>query len=212
MFKTFFKQFRSPADPAGNLYYVRLKTPQATFYKLGYTNMPTLVARMSFGNHGDEKLIEKELLFCFRSDAYNVEQHLLHCFRKHQAFKKYSNDPTMPLPGRGQTELFNHDVLGLDDELYEAVSTQLSTVATKAIQEQELGCLLILVALVLAPFTFGFSLLLFFMGSSAFFGPASTVGVPGSGMPKAKVRPTHPPEVEKLIEDLKSGCSLRNPA
>jgi len=168
--------------------------------------------RLAYGNHGDEKLIEKELLFCFRRDAYLVEQHLLHYFRKHRAFKKYSNDPKMPLPGRGQSELFNSDVLGLDDDLYKTFPTELSTEAKAALDEQGTGCLLMLVALVLAPFTFGFSLLFFFMGSSAFFGPAAKQGALPSNSLKASARPVHYSALQQLIDDLKRDCSLRKSA
>lgn len=70
MFKKFFRWFSPPIDPVGNLYYVRLKTSGSTYYKVGFTTKPTLMARMAYGNYDDEKLIDKELLFCFRSDAY----------------------------------------------------------------------------------------------------------------------------------------------
>jgi hypothetical protein len=146
MFKTLFRWFGRPKDPAGNVYYVRLNFAGVTFYKMGFTSKPTLMARMSYGNHGDEKLVEKELLFCFRSNAYDIEQDLLHHFRKHRAFKKYSNDPKMPLPGRGQTELFKHDVLGLDDDLYKALQQESAAGAKHVVDEQGAGCLMMFLA------------------------------------------------------------------
>ena len=209
MFKNFFRWFRAPIDPAGNLYYVRLKTSNSTFYKIGFTSKPTLIERMAYGNHGDEKLIEKELLFCFRCDAYLVEQRLLHHFRKHRAFKKYSNDPKMPLPGRGQSELFNDDVLGLDDDLYKILPTELSAEAKEALDEQGAGCFFIFVGLVLAPFTLGISLLFIFMGGSALFGPAAKTGTLRSSTLKAGTRPVHSPALQQLIDDLKRDCALR---
>lgn len=211
MFKKLFRWFSPPIDPAGNLYYVRLKTSGSTFYKVGFTSKPTLMARMAYGNHGDEKLIEKELLFCFRSDAYLVEQRLLHHFRKHRAFKRYSNDPKMPLPGRGQSELFNDDVLGLDDDLYKTLPTELSAEAKEALDEQGAGCLFMFAGLVLAPFTLGISLLFIFMGGSAFFGLAAKPGALKSSALKAGARPVHPPALQQLIDDLKRECSLRKP-
>lgn len=212
MFRKILSWFRAPTDPAGNLYYARLRTHNTTFYKLGYTTKPTLRERMAYGHHGDENLVEKELLFCFRSNAYEVEQHLLHHFRKHRAFKKYSNDPTMPLPGRGQTELFRHDVLGLDDELYKAVRTELSAEEVKVLDDQGLGCFVMFIGLVLAPFTLGLSLLFIFMGGSAFFGSAAGHGASNSSALRDGARPAHPPELERLIEALKRDCSLRNAA
>lgn len=198
--------FRRPSDPSGYLYYARLKTSQGKYYKLGFTSKHSLVERMSYAGKGDERLIEKELLFSFSRDAYDVEQSLHDHFRGQRAFKRrFSNDPSMPLAGRGQTELFRHDVLGLDDDLYKATPQQLSKEASAALQEQETGCLLMVVALGLAPFTLGLSLLLLVMGSSAFFGQGSTLGTAETD---AYIRPAHPPAIHALIEELKMGCRL----
>lgn len=210
MFKTFLRWFRRPPDPAGYLYYARLQTPQGTYYKLGFTSKPTLAERMAYGGLGDERLIEKELLFSFRADAYDVEQTLHDHFQDKRAFKKrFSNDPAMPLAGRGQTELFAHDALGLDDDLYKALPTELSAAATAAYEEQKAGCLVMLIALVLAPFTLGLSLLLLLMGGTAFFGQTAT---PDAARPRPHTRPVHPSAIQALIEDLKNDCCLTNRA
>ena len=204
MFKKLLKWFSPPIDPGGNLYYVRLNASGTTFYKIGFTRKSTLMERMSYGDLGDEKLIEKELLFCNRSDAFLVEQRLLNDFRKHLAFKRYSNDPKMPLPGRGQSELFKDDVLGLDDDLYRTPPTGLSAEAKEAIDEQGTGCFFMFVGLVLAPFTLGISPLLLFMGCSAVFSPAAK-----ASPLKAATRPVHPPALQQLIDELKKECSLK---
>ena len=209
MFRKLFRWFSPPIDPVGNLYYVRLNASGARFYKLGFTRKSTLMARMSFGDHGDEQLIDKELLFCRRSDAYLVEQELLHHFRKHLAFEKYSNDPKMPLPGRGQSELFRADVLGLDDDLYEILPAELSAEAKEALDEQSTGCLVLLLGLVLAPFTLGLSVLFIFMGGSAFFGPTAKASAVLSSAVKNRTRPVHPPAMRQLIDDLKRECTLK---
>jgi hypothetical protein len=199
-----------PSHPAGYLYYARLKTPQGTYYKLGFTTKPTLAERLAYGGLGDERLIEKELLFSSRADAYDVEQTLHDHFRGKRAFKKrFSNNPDMPLAGRGQTELFSHDALGLDEDIYKALPTELSAEERTAYEEQGVGCLLMVIALVLAPFTLGLSLLLLLMGGTFFFGQTATSV---AARPHVHTRPVHPPAIQALIEDLKKDCCLANRA
>lgn len=201
--------FRRPSNPAGNLYYARLKAGDVTFYKVGYTSKATLLERLTYGRHGDEKLLDKELLFSFRTDAYDVEQRLLKHFRKHLAFGEFSNDPRMPLAGRGQGELFLYDVLGLDDDLYKLGGGEYSKVAKSAMEDQMLGCLFIIGGLVLAPFTLGISLIALLVGGSAFFGTGAKAFALEAEERKAGRRPKHPPEIHALLEELKKNCSLR---
>jgi hypothetical protein len=100
-------------------------------------------------------------------------------------------------------------LLGLDDDLYKASPAESSAEATSAYKEQETGCLLILLALLLAPFTLGLSLLLLLLGSTAVFGRIETADVARS---RPHARPVHPPAIQTLIEDLKKDCCLRNRA
>lgn len=153
------------------------------------------------GRNGDSSAILAACLEArtlpFRKDAWDVEQRLLDHFDADRAFGRFGNDAAMPLAGRGQSELFTHDVLGLDDDCYKLHEGE----ALKAIQaEQEQakdGCLMVLVGLALAPFTLGFSLLLIAGGASGVFGggkvPAKAVG-----------RPVHPTEIKDLVDALKT--------
>lgn len=77
-----------------------------------------MVERLAYGGFGDEKLLQKELLFTFHPKGWDIEQDLLDHFGKLRAFGKYSKNLNQPLPGRGQTELFFVDILGLDVDLY----------------------------------------------------------------------------------------------
>jgi len=194
MFKTVSRWLRRPGDPSGHVYYARLKAPQGTFYKLGYTSKSSLLDRMSFAQLGDEKLIERQILFTFRKDAWDIEQTLLDHFDKHRAFGKYSNDPQMPLAGRGQTELFIRDILGLDSDLYH-LSEEEAESLKKEVAEAGGGCLLTLLGLALVPFTLGLSLLFIAGGLSGVFGGGVKV------QPRNK-RPQHPPEIKALIDSL----------
>jgi len=196
MFNRLRRWFSRPKDPSGHVYYARLKTPQGTYYKLGYTSKRTLVERMAFGGHGDEKLIDRELLFSFREDAWDIEQVLLEHFDKHRAFGKFSNDPLMPLAGRGQSELFAHDILSLDDDLDKLTDSEREALQGELAKAND-GCLMVLLGLVLAPFTLGLSLLFIAGGLSGFFDAAK-------GRRPVQRRPQHPPKIQALLNALKS--------
>lgn len=196
MFQKIKRWFRRPANPAGNVYYARLKTPQGTFYKLGYTSKGTLVERMAYGNCGDEKLIDCQFFYTFREDAWDIEQTLLEHFDIHRAFGKFSNDPRMPLGGRGQSELFRVDILGLDDELYKPLDEETLKEIRNEHEAAGEGCLMILISLALVPFTLGLSLLFILGGGAGIFGRAP------SRRPQPTQRPTHPAAIQKLIDAL----------
>lgn len=200
MFKKLRRWFRRPKSSAGNVYYARLRTPQGVFYKLGYTSKPTLIERMAYCGSGDEKLIDCQFFFTFREDAWDVEQTLLEHFDKRRAFGRYSNDPALPLSGRGQSELFAYDVLGLDDDVYKQLDANtLKALGTEAEQDRD-GCVLVLIGLVLAPFTLGWSLLLIAGGISGIFRKDR------NPVPKTNERPVHPQTIKELIDAL-SSCS-----
>lgn len=194
MFKRIRRWFNRPQNPAGHVYYARLACPQGTYYKVGFTSKPNLVERLAFSGCGDEKLIDREFFFSYRKDAWDVEQTLLEYFDKHRAFKKFSNDPTMPLSGRGQTELFAHDILGLDDDRYRLTDHERAALANDFAQAND-GCLMVLFGLVLIPFTLGFSLLFIAGGASSVFnfGKARSRGVK---------RPQHPRKIQELVDAL----------
>jgi hypothetical protein len=201
MFKKIRRWLLRPKNPAGNVYYARLRTPQGTFYKLGYTSKPTLVERMAYGNSGDEKLIDHQFFFTFREDAWDVEQTLLEHFDKHRAFGRFSNDPKMPLSGRGQSELFAYDVLGLDDDLYRQPDNDTLKEIQDEQEEAREGCLLILIGLILVPFTFGISLFFILGGASGLFSKKSQPVL------IARTRPVHQPAMQELIDALNFGSN-----
>ncbi len=165
---------------------------------MGYTSKPALTERMAYGGYGDEKLIDRELLFTFRKDAWDVEQTLLDHFNKHRAFGKFSNDPLMPLSGRGQSELFAHDILGLDDDLYRLSEQERQEIQSELGKAND-GCLTVLFGLILAPFTLGFSLL-FIVGGT------SEVLAFGKSRGSVRKRPQHPPKIQELLNALVVKC------
>ena len=86
MFKNLWRWFKRPKNPAGYVYYARLKTNCGLLYKLGYTKKPSLKERLAYGGQGDEKMIDQEFFFTYREDAWDVEQTLLEHFTRQRAF------------------------------------------------------------------------------------------------------------------------------
>lgn len=194
--------FRRPSNPAGNVYYARLNTPQGLFYKIGFTTKASLVDRMAYGGHGDEKLIDKEFFFTQLDDAWDIEQTLLDHLSKHRAFGKYSNNPSQPLSGRGQSELFASDILGLDTALY--APQEVTTLETCEYDSKQAvdGCLGILIGIVLAPFALGFSLFFIFGGLMEFFTATQKRTVAENRKIVSRPRPKHTQEIQALIDSF----------
>lgn len=105
-----------PDNKSGHLYYVRLKTEAGTFYKIGFTSMNSVVARMAYKGEGHEKLIDKILLFHYFDDGFSVEQRFHQALRSQRMFDQFSAVSYLPLAGNGQSELYAEDVLRLDPE------------------------------------------------------------------------------------------------
>ena len=104
------------ADARGNLYYVRLNTEYGKFYKIGFTTLESVHARMSYSGSTDWKYIDEVLMFIYLPDAFEVEQTLHSYLDEKRTFGKYSANSAFPLSKNGQSELYTEDVLGLDPE------------------------------------------------------------------------------------------------
>lgn len=207
MFKNLWRWIKRPKNPAGYVYYARLKTNCGLLYKLGYTKKPSLKERLAYGGQGDEKMIDQEFFFTYCEDAWDVEQTLLEHFTRQRAFGKYSKDARKPLCGRGQTELFADDILGLDESLY--IEPDAQTLAKIRAQNEEVGggCLFVFLGLILVPFTFGLSLLFIAGGLSEVFGRSGGIE---NFAAQYKQRPVHPPTVAALIKSLSQPvCSIQ---
>lgn len=101
-------------DKAGNIYYVRLKTPFGPFYKLGFTTMASVQERLAFQGAGHETQIDAVLGFVASPNALSIEQTLHGHFSHKQAFS--IPDALMPFAGNGQSELYVEDILSMDEE------------------------------------------------------------------------------------------------
>lgn len=199
MLKKIKRWFKRPSNPAGHVYYAKLRTPQGFFYKVGYTSKSSLADRLAYGSTGDEKLIEQEFFFTYRKDAWDVEQTLLEHFGKQRAFGKFSKDPMKPLNGRGQSELFYDDILGLDDALYHPPDDDATKAAKRDLDNAGEGCLMALIGLILVPFTAFMWFIILVAGIIQVFErplPSRIIN------PK---RPVHPPAIKALVDELRDG-------
>lgn len=113
----------APDTPDGHVYYVRLSTPKGRLYKIGFTKMASVEERFSYDGSDAYKLIDKVLLFKYSPYAYTIETDYLHGhLRSQKAYKDYGiknlfrDSSKLPLFRDGQTELYQHDVLGLDPD------------------------------------------------------------------------------------------------
>lgn len=110
----------APASRSGNLYYIRLRTDLGPLYKVGFTTRSSAEERLAFRETGDDRLIDKTILFIHFEDAYSVEQQIHGYFYDKRVFGKFGNYTYMPLAGNGQSELYAHDILGLDGDYADA--------------------------------------------------------------------------------------------
>lgn len=101
-------------DKAGNIYYVRLKSPFGPLYKLGFTSMSSVHERLAFQGAGHEKLVDVVLGFAYSRNALSIEQTLHGYFDSKRAFS--IPDALMPLAGNGQQEVYVDDILGMDED------------------------------------------------------------------------------------------------
>lgn len=81
--------------------------------------MASIEQRLGYKGSGDEKYIDKVLLFSFYADGYDIEQKLHSHFYLRKTFGAYSNKSYMPLCSNGQSELYTHDILNLDPQFTE---------------------------------------------------------------------------------------------
>lgn len=103
-----------PPNREGHLYYVRLRTPVGLLYKIGFTTMDSVEARLSFKGDGAEQMIDKVLCFLPFKDAWGLEQELHRLLKDKAAFCGWAE--RMPLHMNGQSELYCVDVLEMDHE------------------------------------------------------------------------------------------------
>jgi hypothetical protein len=112
----------APDTPEGHVYYIRLNTPKGIFFKIGFTKSNDVVKRFSYGGSQNYKFIDKVLLFKYSPFAYEIEQMCHRHLSPHKSYKGYglrylfANMSKHPFFKDGQSELYTHDVLGLDPE------------------------------------------------------------------------------------------------
>jgi len=116
MARSNFDAMNATRNPAGYVYYVRLKTRWGLFYKLGYTNQPTLEHRFNYGEKNDWDLVDRVLLWAWSDTALQDELRLHELLHDKRVFGRYGRFHNGPLYKNGQSELYAEDILDLDPD------------------------------------------------------------------------------------------------
>lgn len=111
-----FDNINALRNPAGHIYYARMKTNWGIFYKLGYTSQSTLEDRLNYGEKNDAGLVDRVLLWSWSDTALEEEQRLHDFFHDKRIFGKYGGFHNGPMHKNGQSELYAEDILDLDSE------------------------------------------------------------------------------------------------
>lgn len=184
--------FNKPKVVSGNVYYVKFIFNQEVFYKIGFTTKHSINERFSYAGSSDFKYVNKVILFTYQDSAWNIEQDLLDHFRKQLAFGKYSNDPSQPLAGNGQSELFKTDVLGLDEDLYSVPDHLKKEYKVAQTQEAE-GCLFTLILMVCTGGVWAVIL--------GFMWVMDIINTPKT-LPTISKKPRHPQRIQDILDTL----------
>lgn len=114
-----FDNMNAMRNPAGHIYYARMKTSWGVFYKLGYTSRSTLEDRLNYGEKNDGGLVDRVLLWSWSDTALKEELGLHGMFHDKRIFGKYGKYENGPMYKNGQSELYAEDILDLDSECTE---------------------------------------------------------------------------------------------
>lgn len=125
-----------PSVTSGHVYYVRLRTSNCVYYKIGFTSSTSVGERLSFGQSGHESLIDEVLLFSYHKDAYDIEQSLHSHFSEERVFGEYGAYKNGPLCKNGQSELYAEDVLSLDPKCNNEQVKRAKSEARQIIKEE----------------------------------------------------------------------------
>lgn len=115
-----FENANAMRNPAGNIYYARMKTKWGIFYKLGYTSKSSLEERLNYGEKNDGSLIDCVLLWSWSDNALHEEQRLHGLLHDKRVFGKYGKFHNGPMYKNGQSELYAEDILDLDADCTES--------------------------------------------------------------------------------------------
>ena len=145
--------FRRPRCSADNVYYAKISKSGKPYYIVGFTQEKDVAQCLISSGMSDECSLVGGFFFKFREDAWDVEQDILDYSRKKKIYMYDEGGFFFDARGSRKPKVLISDVLGLDERLYE-----LSPLAKHDQQGSGVGCLLVLVGLLLIPFTAGISI------------------------------------------------------
>ena len=195
MFNKFLRLLRRPRFSAGNVYYAKISRSGKPYYIVGFTQEENIAQCLTSSGISEECTLVDEFFFKFREDAWDVEQDILDYSRKKKRYMYDEGGVFFDARGSRKPKVLLSDVLGLDERLYE-----LSPLAKHDQQGSGVGCLLVLVGLLLIPFTAGISIaaVLILIGAYLVYEFVSKHGAELEN----KRKPQLPSKLESLVLEL----------
>ncbi|MDH2374870.1 hypothetical protein QD228_13570 [Cobetia sp. 3AK] len=194
MLKSILRWWRRPENSSGYVGYLKTIENNKVRYELRFfpddeEDLPELKAYSA-----------KPLLITYQEDGWDVEQTLLDHFmwqairvdRGKRAGRNIRRDRC--------GAIFDKDVLGLDDQLYAEAEKAKKEARLKEEGDAEEGCLSLIIAIVLAPFTLGLSLLFVLYGGFCLRESAKSTGK--REQYEKTIRPVHPEKIQALLRIL----------
>jgi len=187
--------FRRPRCSAGNVYYAKISKSGKPYYIVGFTQEKDVAQCLISNGMSEECSLVGGFFFKFREDAWDIEQDILDYSRKKKKYMHDEGGGFFDARGSRKPKVLLSDVLGLDESLYE-----LSPLAKYDQKGSGIGCLLVLVGLLMIPFTAGVSIaaVLIFIGALFVY---EFISKHGDEL-KEKQKPQLPSKLERLVLEL----------
>lgn len=194
MLKSILRWWRRPEQSSGYVGYLKTIENNKVRYELRFFpddegELPEL-----------KKYSSKPLFITYQEDGWGVEQTLLDHFSR-QAIRVDRGKRADRYMRRDQCgAIFDKDVLGLDDRLYVEAEKAQKEARLKEEANANEGCLSLIIAIVLAPFTLGLSLLFVLYSGSCLRELARSTEK--KEQYEKTIRPVHPEKIQALLKSL----------
>lgn len=142
----------------------------------------------------------KPLFITYQEDGWDVEQTLLDHFSRYAARVDRGKRADRYKRRDRCGAMFYKDVLGLDDQLYVEAEKAQKEARLKEEANAKEGCFSLIIAIALAPFTFGLSLLFVFYSGSCLRESAKSKAK--KEQHRGATRPVHPENIQSLLSVL----------
>jgi len=194
MLKSILRWWRRPEQSSGYVGYLKAIENNKVRYELRFFSddegeLPKL-----------KKYSAKPLFITYQEDGWEVEQTLLDHFSRQAIRVDRGKRADRHMRRDRCGAIFDKDVLGLDDQLYVEAEKAQKEARLKEEGNAKEGCLSLVVAIVLAPFTLGISLVFVLYGGSCLWESAKSTEK--REQYEKTIRPVHPESIQALLKSL----------